>query len=397
MRISTSQLFRIGVTSILDNQSRLTRSQLEISSGRRILQPSDDPVGAVRSVGLSRAVERTQQYQRNIDQAEGRLRLEESTLANAIGTLQRVNELALQANNAGQTNETRRMIAAEVREQLESLLQYANTTDSNGRYLFSGFKEETVAFSRSGDSFVYNGDDGQRQFQIGPSRLLSAGDPGSAVFAGIRDGNGTFSTAANSANTGIGIIDGGEVTDPTQYDGDTYTIRFTAPDSYEVLDSGGAAVTTGGFSPGDAVAFRGVTVTISGQPAAGDEFTVAPSRQRDVLGMVQELVTALEDTRTSPAQRSAQTSEINSVLSNLQRSLDHLVEFRSSAGARLRTLEQQADINEGAGVQFQETLSSIRDADITESISRFNQQLLSLQAAQQTFRQVQGLSLFNFL
>ncbi len=397
MRISTNQLFTQGINAMLDNQSRVARSQEQISTGLRMLQPSDDPVGAVRSVQLERAVERSEQFQRNAVQADSRLRLEESVISSTVTTLQRVHELAVQANNASQSNETRDIIAAEVREHLDSLLQYANSRDSNNRFLFAGFQEDVQPFSQSGGSFDYNGDDGQRELQIGPSRFLPTGDPGSAVFMSVREGNGSFATSASAANTGTGIIDGGNVVDPSAYDGDTYTISFTAPDTYEVLDSSATVVATGSYQSGDEISFQGVVVTITGEPATGDEFTVAPSAQSSIFAFVDALATSLETERSSPATRAAQTNEINSALANLDQSINHLVEVQTRVGSRLRALDQQTEINAGATLQFQETLSDIQNIDLAEAVSRFNQQLVSLQAAQQAFSQVQRLSLFNFI
>ena len=112
MRISTSQMYTNSVTSMLNQQSKLAATQQQLSTGKRILTPSDDPVGAVRSLELSRAQEQTEQYMRNSELLDSRLRLEESVVGSSIDVVQRIRELTIQANNDSQSNESRLSIAS---------------------------------------------------------------------------------------------------------------------------------------------------------------------------------------------------------------------------------------------------------------------------------------------
>ena len=182
MRISSSQIYANSVTSMLNQQSKLAATQQQLSTGQRILSPSDDPVGTVRSLELNRAQDQTEQYLRNADLLDSRLRLEESVVDSSIDVVQRIRELSIQANNDSQSNESRLSIASELRQQLDNLLSYANTKDSSGHFIFAGYQEESTPFSKSASGYSYNGDDGQRELQIGPSRRMADGDPGSEVF-----------------------------------------------------------------------------------------------------------------------------------------------------------------------------------------------------------------------
>ena len=127
MRISTSQMYTNSVTSMLNQQSKLAATQQQLSTGKRILTPSDDPVGAVRSLELSRAQEQTEQYMRNSELLDSRLRLEESVVGSSIDVVQRIRELTVQANNDSQSNESRLSIASELRQQLDNLLAIPKT------------------------------------------------------------------------------------------------------------------------------------------------------------------------------------------------------------------------------------------------------------------------------
>ncbi|QQD19721.1 flagellar hook-associated protein FlgL [Spongiibacter nanhainus] len=397
MRISTSQMFSLGLGAMLEKQGDLVRTQQQISTGQRMLSPADDPVAAVRNLELSRAKDRTEQYERNNHLLDSRLRLEESVLSESVTLLQRVRELAVQANNATQSNESRQSIALEIRQHLDSLLAYANTQDSDGRYIFSGFQQDTPAFSQTTSGVTYNGDDGQRMLQAGPGRQIADSDPGSAVFMAMLNGNGQFSAAASSANQGDGVIAVNAVADPASFTGQTLTVQFTSSDSYEVVDASSNVVASGSYLSGADIVAGGMSFQIEGQPVAGDSFTLQPAQRQDVFSMLDQLAGSLELGRSNAADRAQQTSEINHALGNLDQALDHILGKQTEVGARMASLDRQVDINAGASLQIEENLSLVNDLDYAEAITRFNQQLTSLQAAQQAFSKVQGLSLFNYL
>ena len=162
MRISTRSAYLNGLAAIQQLQASLDRTQRQISSGRRILTPSDDPIAASRALELRESLSRLQQFDRNGTIVANRLSQEESALNSVNNVLQRVRELALQANNATQSDESRKLIAIEMREHLGNLVQLANQQDGNGGYLFSGNLEDTQTVTRMGSTFTYNGDQGQR-------------------------------------------------------------------------------------------------------------------------------------------------------------------------------------------------------------------------------------------
>ena len=112
MRVSTNWMHQQSVATMLDRQSDLSRLNTQMSTGKRINQPSDDPVGAARALDLSHLTADVAQYQRNISAANARLGLEDQTLSNAGNVLGRVRVLVLQAVNDTQSDDTRGDIAA---------------------------------------------------------------------------------------------------------------------------------------------------------------------------------------------------------------------------------------------------------------------------------------------
>ncbi|ANE56924.1 flagellar hook-associated protein FlgL [Methylomonas sp. DH-1] len=185
MRISTSWNHQLGLTAMLDQQSKLNETQLKLSSGKKYLNPAENAVAATSMLNFEQNIKENEQYQTNIGAARQRLGLEESNLANATDVLHRIRELTVQALNDTNTQTNRQQIAMEVDELNKQLLSIANTKNANGEYLFSGYASDRPAFTDTPD-YAYQGDANQRQIAIGPNRLVTDGDPGEAVFGTIQ-------------------------------------------------------------------------------------------------------------------------------------------------------------------------------------------------------------------
>lgn len=397
MRVTNDTLRMAFLNALETAQRRLADTQNQVSTGRRINKPSDDPLAAARIGQLDASLARLDQYQANGIVARNQLGLEEEALASVIDNLQRVRELAINANNATLDNSNRAAIAAELRQRLDGVLALANTTDASGRFLFAGFSEGTQPFVVTAAGVAYNGDQGQRSVQVSDERLVAVNDSGAAVFQRIPSGNGSFTLAADAGNTGTGVLGAGTIVNPALYVSDSYTIEFLSPTSYEVRDGGGGLVVAGAYTPGQSVEFLGVNIAMTGEPAPGDVFTVTPSASQDVFTTLNELITALETPVTDPASRALLNNRVGQLLVDIDQATGRMIEVRSEIGARVRALDQEVSLNEGFTLQLTETLSEIRDLDYAEALSLLSQQLFGLEAAQQTFARTAGLSLFRFL
>lgn len=521
MRVSTNQMQAVSMNAMLQQQSKLSHTQLQLSTGLRITKPSDDPVASARMLELMQTQTMNQQYQYNADAATARLRLEETILADMGNQFIRVKELALQGNNGSQSSDSRRMIASELRQIQAHLLEVANTKDTNGEYLFSGYQGNTKPFAPAADgSFIYSGDEGRRYLQIGPTRRVADSNSGSEVFMNILNGNGIFTTRDVVGNTGGGVIDPGSIYDMSLYDGDTYTIhmgmavtasvtgtegvpidfigtddsatldyRFslngtliyssltdTPPadtaaladlinaqvattgvrayvrgtelylvndpaadrpiavseellgftdaedsvtgffgsalngagpnatidyagvaDSYVVVDSAGNVELTGPYAEHALLQFNGIQTYFKGTPNNGDAFTISPSANQDVFTTLQNLIDALERGGSNPTDRAVLSNAVNRLLTDLDQTQINTLRVRADVGARLAAIDSQRAANEETVFQVTQTLSTIQDLDYAEAISRLNVQLTALQAAQQTYTKVQGLSLFDYI
>jgi len=186
MRIGTLNMFQQGIDSIIDRQTDLFRTQQQLSSGKRINRPSDDPSGAAQLIGLSDSLDVTRQYQRNIDSLRSRLQLEDGSLAAVGDALQRARELAVQGLNDTYGPEERVGMALEIRQIIDEVRGIANRTDGAGEYLFGGFRGQSAPFSDDGaGNFSYAGDQGQRLIQVSAARQIADGDSGFDVFMKI--------------------------------------------------------------------------------------------------------------------------------------------------------------------------------------------------------------------
>jgi flagellar hook-associated protein 3 FlgL len=245
--------------------------------------------------------------------------------------------------------------------------------------------------------FTYQGDQGARELALGPGFEIAVGDPGSAVFEAIREGNGTFRVTDAPGNAGDAVADAGTVVDPAAFVPDTYTITFPTPDTFQVEDGSAAVIASGAFTSGDTLTFAGVALTIDGAPAAGDAFTVTPSATQDVFTTLDALVGTMRSTTANGADRAALHNAMNRGLADVDQALEHLGSVRASIGARLNAAENEARVAEDFGLGLEAAISAIEDVDVAEAASRLAEESASLQAAQRSFVLVQGLRLFDFL
>jgi len=177
----------------------------------------------------------------------------------------------------------------------------------------------------------------------------------------------------------------------------TMTIEGTA-DFYLVEDSMGNAEAFGSYTDGGSIGFNGIQTNIKGEPNLGDQFVISPSLNQDVFSTVRNLQQALEGAGTGTAEGSTQLNNaINRFFVDIDSAMDNFRGIRAEIGARMNALDSQQSLNEDYIVRTRETISELEDLDITEAITRFSQQEVALQAAQQSYTRIQGLSLFNFL
>lgn len=409
MRVSTAEFTSQAIASIDSQSSALQQSQNEVATGLAVPNAAANPVAATQILQLVQQQAQLTQYGTNLQSAQTRLTLEQTSLSTVSNTVQSIRDLVVQAGDASLNNANRQQIVTQIQSLYQSLLASANTKDSNGEYLFSGYATLTQPFaSNAGGTVSYQGNDGNRLLQISANQSVADSDAGSGVFMNIPAGNGTFVTAANSANTGGGSIDSGSVVDIAQWKSaqaalpGPYTLSFSTTGTtttYTVTDSSGATVPggTGTYTSGAAIQFDGVQVTVSGTPAAGDSFTIAPAGTQSVFAAVNQAMTAISQPAGTPASNAQLTTSLGTALTQIDQIISHLSTVSASVGARISMLNTQSTTNTSTATTLATQQSNLQDANYASAVSTLNEQYVGLQAAEQSYAAIAQLSLFKYL
>lgn len=405
LRQSTYQQFRASEQSIANRQRELFSTQLQVSSGKRIDSPADDPAGAADAASIRSSLARFDQFKSNQGHASYLLGLGESVLKGVVDGIQDAQEKLVAAGNGVLSDADRRTIATELEGVLGRLVGLANSSDGAGGYLFSGGMASSAPFTQSGNSVGYVGDQTAQRIEIAQGTLLQVRFPGDVVFNRMRAGNGEFTTSIGATNTGAAWIDAGEVTDPSATQDRPYAINFTVDvlgPRYTVVrtnaDSTTTVVASGNYSSPAAIQFDGVRVNIAGTPANGDTFTLQPSSSQSVFVSLAQAIDALrQPVGTDGAMRARLRTALAGAQASMEGALDHILTKQAEMGAGLQALQAYGDLNDDRSIEYQTRLSSVEDLDYAKATAELGRQQVGYQAALQSYSMISKLSLFNFL
>jgi flagellar hook-associated protein 3 FlgL len=407
MRVSSFQIHTQASEQLQTLGAQTALTQQQIGEGKKLVRPGDDPVGAARVIGIKQELGARDQFVRNTDAADVQLSLEESTLAQVTELIQRVQELTLQAGSGVQTQQDRAYIAAEISARFDELMSLANSRNSSGQYLFSGFKGAVEPFSSDGNEVVYQGDAGQRKVQIDRGQFVAINDSGEKLFMQVPiDAVGAGVASVSSETAGISkvrVVDGELAEDLFP---DKVVIEFNAPSeaggvaNYTVKRQSDQRPLDGLVNvPFDAsveLSVSGIAFAIQGTPVEGDQFIIETTRQQSLFQTVKSIADGLVevDAATDP---DAFRNLIDSTIAGLEGATDVMLEARADIGARFNSLTAAKNLHEDVSLQLQTVRSSIEDLDFAKAISDLAYQSFVLEAAQQSFVRINNLSLFNRL
>ncbi|MDR2690027.1 MAG: flagellar hook-associated protein 3, partial [Azoarcus sp.] len=232
--------------------------------------------------------------------------------------------------------------------------------------------------------------------QVSSTRFMPVSFPGSEIFDNTRnfdDAPTAFKGNGNSTSSDISVAFYPQP--PAQDDtGKRYEISTADGINYDVVE-----YQPGNPSPrpvtsilgGGTVTFDGIEVTISGVGEPGDVFEVfVPSKN------VFENMALFVDSLERPGVAGV-IGGVEFIIGNIDAALETALRARAQIGSQLVELEQLKDFGSELDLEYASTLSRLQDVDYADAISRLTQQQTFLEAAQQSFMKVSGLSLFNFL
>ena len=396
MRITQTSQQTQFLSTIEALEANLAQTESGISSGLAFTTPAQNPSAAGQVDNYTQALSQSKQYTANANSAQSSLNIEDNALTSVQSELQSLRTLAVQANSGTVSSQNLAAIATQAQQIQNSLIGIANTQDGNGNYIFAGYASQTQPFSLTASGAAYAGDDGQRQVQLSAGQSISAGDTGDTVFNQIKTGNGTFQVTPGN-NTGSVILGATTVDANGGYAAGTYSIAFTSPTAYNITNTATGVVTAGTYTSGGTITYGGVQVTLTGTPAAGDTFTVAPSNNQSVFTTVQNLITALQSDSTGSANASKLNNSVAAAINNIDQALNNTSTVQASVGGRLNTTTTALSIATSQQAQLQTSISALQSLDYPSAITALQSQNTTLSAALQSYSLTQGLSLFKYI
>ena len=397
MRVSTAFRYESTVDNLQQRQRDMGQAQMQMTNGKRINRPSDDPTGAARAERAYISQQRINSEQRSVDASRNALVLAESALGQAGDVMQAAREAVVAAGNGSYSPGERAAQAARLQQYRDQLLALANQGNGAGGFLFGGQGATAIPFLDTAAGIQAAATGGQTQ--LSSTEQMPVTVDGQAIWLGVASGNGVFVTGAAAGNTGSGWVDAGSVTNPAALTGARYQVEFAgsgASSTYTVLRDGLATAQAGvPHVSGSVLSVDGMSVHIKGAPQAGDQFTIDRSApDLDSFGALDRAIAVLKAPRANAGHIG---QAVNSGLRDIDAVMGRLQAARAEAGSTLTRLDSIDQRNQDRTLWAKAVQSGAEDLDMVQAISDFQNKQTSYQAALQSYAAVQRLSLFDYI
>ena len=425
MQISSKLFNQQQLKQFSSTTEELQDLQNKIATGENILRASDDPVGSVELSGLNVVKKQIEQYERNVNSANDRLSLIDKNLENLSNVFIRVQELIIQASSDVLGASDREAIAIEVDQMKEEILSLANAQDSNGSFLFSGYKTNTIPFEKDLTGKInYKGDRGIASLSISESRVMETTLDGGTLFQAIKGPSGEnvsifqmLEDISYSIRTASGGVDSVKSTGVAEL---TFENKNPGTWTFDLTGNLGTATITAEITGEDPAEFvrqinlgnTGVVATImddgktikltdsvngpmeiknlsvygidTAQKDPSSFFNVQPT---DGIGNNIGGVQKLYDNDQLPSKQ----------LDNVASTQVHIANNRGEIGARTNSLDRQVELLANRRLGVEKDVSDLKDADLAALVTNLQSMLTSMQASQQSFVKISQLNLFDYL
>ncbi|MDA9882312.1 flagellar hook-associated protein FlgL [Alphaproteobacteria bacterium] len=425
MQISSKLFNQQQVNQFSEINSELQSLQGKISSGKNILVASDDPVGSVELSGMKVVKEQIDQYIKNVNTSDSRMKNIDVNLENLTSLMVRANELMIQASSDVLGASDREAIAIEMDQLKEQAFGLANQQDASGVFLFSGYKSKIQPFVKDISGKInYKGDRGVTSLAVSESMVVETNLDGGSLFQNIKVGSNKpismftlFENMSNSIRTAAQAVYALEA--PTSAE-----IEITNNNygnwSFDITGNDGTASISSeliGDDPIDIITkinLADIGITASFSENEGKIKLV--SNQEGLIKIENLEIEGIENAQKSPTSfitlnatdsagstigRSQTLYDANqltsSQLNNISETQVHIANFRGKVGARLNLLERQNETLNERDLAIQKDMSKIGDADLAKLVTEMQSMMTSLQASQQAFVKISNLNLFEFI
>ena len=425
MQISSKLFNQQQVNQFSEINSELQSLQGKISSGKNILVASDDPVGSVELSGMKVVKEQIDQYIKNVNTSDSRMKNIDVNLENLTSLMVRANELMIQASSDVLGASDREAIAIEMDQLKEQAFGLANQQDASGVFLFSGYKSKIQPFVKDISGKInYKGDRGVTSLAVSESMVVETNLDGGSLFQNIKVGSNKpismftlFENMSNSIRTAAQAVYALEA--PTSAE-----IEITNNNygnwSFDITGNDGTASISSeliGDDPIDIITkinLADIGITASFSENEGKIKLV--SNQEGLIKIENLEIEGIENAEKSPtsfitlnaidstgsaigrSQTLYDTNQLtSSQLNNISETQVHIANFRGKVGARLNLLERQKETLNERDIAIQKDMSKIGDADLAKLVTEMQTMMTSLQASQQAFVKISNLNLFEFI
>lgn len=407
MRVTFNSINRHIQKSIVDRYNDLANLQEQLSTGKRLLRPSDDPIDISNDLQLRTKLKQLSQYKKNISDGLGFMEVSDTAMMSLDSLVQRMRELAIQAASDTLSEKERLYLASEVEQLIRQALSLGNTT-FKGDYVFAGAQTKIVPFPMESSKAATSQDYLNYRMAYYDA---SAAAPGTAVQ--LYDGYtaepihniipGTFQLSV----AGTTYREGTDYT--MDYVNGTITILATSPNAATL--SADVSPTTVNYQPG---AFK---ITFDYVGKGKDIYNQTVTNEGDIIREIEKgIVTPINitardltydaDTDTDLfevmikfGQNLLQNNQpgITTTITNLDISLKTLLAAQSKNGARINRFEITKERNELQYIETTRLQSELEDAELAETATNFAVTEMVYNAALQSAAKIIQPSLVNFL
>lgn len=359
MRVADKMAYNQVTRNLQKNRGDMQELQNQAATQKRVNKPSDDPAAASR-VLVNRTEEKgSQQYIKNINIAKSYLEFTDQSLSELSESLLRAKELAIQqASDAGASDDTRRVVAAEV-EQIYNQSIHIGNRKLGERYIFGGFKTNNPPFDMDGQ---YYGDDGDMKIQVNKDAFLAMNLPGDKVFYG----------------SGLGS-DG--LIRPKAF------VPKTTEELQEFKQAEADRARRNHEMKQEKMELRGPASTMRSNKAF---YSVDDSSSKgiNVLKVLKDFEVALKVN---------DKEDIQTAIDNLDVAIAQIINARAQVGSRITTVNAVTDSLQKAIVDNKTVASNLEDADLFQVVSDMNKADTTLRATLETSNKLMNQSLMDFI
>ncbi|ABM34971.1 flagellar hook-associated protein FlgL [Paracidovorax citrulli] len=422
-RTASANQYENALRNLSQRQTALSNLQENLTSGKRVVRASDDPVAAAQAERAITRISRVQSEQRALENARNTVTQAESTLGQAVDIVQELRQLIVSAGGGSLKPQDRKTIMNQVQGLREQLSDMVNRKDTNGLPLLGALGSALAPFlgPQSGSpDYSFAGLPGQAS---GSATSLPLSLDGESAFMFQPKRDGVYTASVSDIPTGRALTtDGVKAVNTALVTGDDYQIVFsgvgpgatpgTTTATYTITNTttgvASAPVTVPDFPADKPVSIAvtgipGVTFNITGtpvkqndgtysfSPANGDTISLKPSAS--IFSSIDQAVRDIGGASNSNAAAQA----VGQALNNIDIGLERIHNMRGYAGELLNRADRITGDQGKRADQLEADRSRAEDLDMIKGISDFQNNQTGYQAALQSYAQVQKLSLFNYI